>query len=200
MKQHSYAFYNGYLSGVYKRRALLERKLRQLEAIEPIQSPWSLSGESRSKVSSTGLEIQPSNTAARRFSPIFRSSTNLDAEQSEVAAAASALASNQPITADQMTTLSNVIKHEIDDLSRELRGKSESGSNAYPSNLTLANMADWSVLPTLVYELEYPRQEAINWAYVAEKTAATFGVLCVMQVSQSAHEAVQSSPNTGLIP
>ena len=32
MKQHSYAFYNGYLSGVSRRKALLEGKLQALEA------------------------------------------------------------------------------------------------------------------------------------------------------------------------
>lgn len=190
MKQHSYAFYNGYLSGVYKRRALLERKLKELEAIEPVQSPSSPNDETRSPISSTGAHPCPSNGTARRPSAIFRTSTNLTAEQSEVSAVASALASKQPITADQMTTFSNVIKHEIDDLTKELRGKSENGSNAYPRNLTLANMADWSVLPTLVYELEYPRQEEINWSYVAEKTAATFGVLCVMQVSRLKGNAI----------
>jgi sterol O-acyltransferase len=178
MKQHSYAFYNGHLSGVYKRRALLQRKLKQLEAIEPVKSPTSPSGGPRSpQFASTGTDLQLTKPANRRPSASVRSSTNLNAEQSEVAAVASSLASNQPITADQMTTFSTVIKHEIDELTKELHGKSENGRNAYPRNLTFNNMADWSCLPTLVYELEYPRQEEINWAYVAEKTAATFGVL-----------------------
>lgn len=179
MKQHSYAFYNGHLSGVYKRRALLERKLKQLEAIEPVSSPSSpnVGAPSSPLLSSTGTDLRPVNLATRRHSASMRTSTNLNSEESEVAAVASALASNQPITADQMTTFSTVIKHEIEELTKELHGKSENGRNAYPKNLTIANMADWSILPTLVYELEYPRQEEINWAYVAEKTAATFGVL-----------------------
>jgi hypothetical protein len=42
------------------------------------------------------------------------------------------------------------------------------------------------VLPTLVYELEYPRSEDINWYYVAEKTAAVFGVLAVMNLISQA--------------
>lgn len=57
---------------------------------------------------------------------------------------------------------------------------------AYPKNLTLPNFLDWVCLPTLVYELEYPRQERINWWYVLEKTTATFGVLCVMMVISQA--------------
>lgn len=31
-----------------------------------------------------------------------------------------------------------------------------------------------------VYELEYPRQDSINWHYVAEKLTAVFGVLGIM--------------------
>jgi sterol O-acyltransferase len=39
---------------------------------------------------------------------------------------------------------------------------------------------------TVVYELEYPRLEKISWNYVAEKAAATFGVLGVMIVVSQA--------------
>lgn len=53
--------------------------------------------------------------------------------------------------------------------------------------ITRQNFADWTVLPTLVYELEYPRQEKINWWYVAEKSAATFGVIGVMMVISQAY-------------
>jgi hypothetical protein len=58
--------------------------------------------------------------------------------------------------------------------------------NYYPRNLTLKDFCDFNTLPTLVYELEYPRTERIDWLYVAEKTAATFGIIVVMiAVSQS---------------
>ena len=33
----------------------------------------------------------------------------------------------------------------------------------YPANLTLANIAYFTVAPTLCYELEYPRNATINW-------------------------------------
>jgi sterol O-acyltransferase len=38
-----------------------------------------------------------------------------------------------------------------------------------------------------VYELEYPRQESVNWFYVAEKATATFGVIGVMIVVSTAY-------------
>lgn len=41
-------------------------------------------------------------------------------------------------------------------------------------------MAISSLLCSVVYELEYPRQPSIDWGYVAEKMIATFGVLGIM--------------------
>jgi sterol O-acyltransferase len=67
-----------------------------------------------------------------------------------------------------------------------LKGKCSLTKNYYPRNLTLKDFCDFNMMPTLVYELEYPRTEHIDWLYVAEKTAATFGIIVVMiAVSQS---------------
>ncbi len=115
-----------------------------------------------------------------------RTSTNFAVEQSDVASVAKAIETGEPIDVDQMHTFSDVIKAEIDDLDRELQGKSTIAKNEYPRNLTLYNFLDYMCVPTLVYELEYPRQEHINWWYVAEKLSATFGVLCVMMVISQA--------------
>ena len=123
----------------------------------------------------------------RRPSTGYKTSTNLTREESDVAGVARAIESGNPINADQMKTFENVIKDEIADLNKELQGKSTpEGANAYPKNLTLLNYLDYICLPTLVYELEYPRQERTNWWYVLEKLAATLGVLCIMQVISQA--------------
>lgn len=183
MKQHSYAFYNGYLSSVYRRRELLERKLKQLELLEPMGS------RPTSPISPTlasGNDLQDfkngtlSNRRPSQLGP--KTSTNLNVEKSDVAQVAQLIEAGKSIDVDQMSTFAGIIRNEIDDLSKELQGKADSGKKAYPSNLTFSNFADYICLPTLVYELEYPRQEKINWWYVLEKTVATFGVLCVMQV------------------
>ena len=194
MKQHSYAFYNGYLSGVYRRRALLERKLKQLEHMEPIASPPASpssprqngdysSGVDRHRLSGQASEI----LINRRLSTGPRTSTDFYREESDVAEIAKLIESGHTIDTEQMKAFENVIKSEIEDLTRELNGKSLDGKNAYPKNLTTSNFFDWICLPTLVYELEYPRQERINWWYVLEKTTATFGVLCVMMVISQAY-------------
>jgi sterol O-acyltransferase len=50
----------------------------------------------------------------------------------------------------------------------------------YPNNQTLKNFAVYQLIPTLVYELEYPRTESIRPLYVFEKTVATFGTFALL--------------------
>jgi len=104
-----------------------------------------------------------------------------------VANVATAMESGESLDTDQMQAFERIIQAEIAGLDVELRGKCLSGDNAYPKNLNIRNFADWTCLPTLVYELEYPRQDQINWWYVAEKTAATFGTIGVMMVISQAY-------------
>ncbi|KAF7187101.1 Sterol O-acyltransferase 2 [Pseudocercospora fuligena] len=186
MKQHSYAFYNGYLSGVYRRKRLLEQKLKDLENIEPLLSPPTSPTSPRESFievsSSVDLSPKTDDLKKRRPSTGPRTSTNFKKEHSLVANVAATIESGQHLTADQMSTMSDIVKHEISDLEKELRGKSDSNAKAYPNNLTLGNYIEYTCFPTLVYELDYPRQERTNWWYVLEKSVATFGVLCVMQV------------------
>lgn len=108
--------------------------------------------------------------------------TNLSNPSDEVANVAAAISSGKSLDTDQMRAFSNIIHEELDAIHAELRGKCSMTKNYYPHNLTLSNWAEWTCFPTLVYELEYPRQERIDWSYVAEKTSATFGVLAIMQV------------------
>jgi sterol O-acyltransferase len=87
---------------------------------------------------------------------------------------------------DQVESLKELLGREFEILSEGLQGRCSLTSNHYPRNLTLRNFCDFITLPTLVYELEYPRTEKIDWVYVAEKIAATFGIIMVMiAVSQS---------------
>ncbi|CAK5283143.1 unnamed protein product [Mycena citricolor] len=50
----------------------------------------------------------------------------------------------------------------------------------YPANITLKNFAVYQLIPTLVYELEYPRTDRIRPLYVFEKTVATFGTFALL--------------------
>lgn len=187
MKQHSYAFYNGYLSQVYRRRQLLEKKRDQLDAMSPVSSPVASPVGKRNSTSSIGDE--PNGVRHRRHKslPAAAEVTNLSSDSDEVASVAAAISSSQTLDQEQMNTFRNIITSELDALDIELQGKCSATKNYYPSNLTVFNWAEWTFMPTLVYELEYPRQDKIDWGYVAEKTGAIFGVLIIMQTISQAY-------------
>ncbi|GMM52156.1 sterol acyltransferase [Starmerella bacillaris] len=66
----------------------------------------------------------------------------------------------------------------------------------YPKNLTLHNFFMYTMYPTCVYELEYPRTEKIRWGFVFRQVVATLGIFMCMTIiaEQSMHPiAVQAS-------
>jgi len=50
----------------------------------------------------------------------------------------------------------------------------------WPNNISWSNFADYQLIPTLVYDLEYPRTKRIRPFYVFEKTVATFGTFTLL--------------------
>ena len=177
MKQHSYAFYNGHLSSVYKQRQLLLRKLKKLERISPVTSP-STTGPPAADIDTAHLAKVPSARERRQSLP---HENVLDIGRIVVA-----IDSREPLDGEQVHVFERVLKWEVDALSDELRGKSTKPGREYPNNLTLCNHYEYIVLPTVVYELEYPRSDSINWYYAAEKAAACFGIIFVMiMISQA---------------
>ncbi len=180
MKQHSYAFYNGYLSSADKRRAQLLAKLKELERVMPIQS-LSQTEPPASAISTSHLTTAPS---ARQYKE-RRRSMSLE-RVPDIDKIASAISSGDPLDNEQVEVFERILKWEVDALSDELRGRATTSTRAYPNNLTLFNHYEFVVLPTLVYELEYPRSESINLYYAAEKFAACFGIILVMiMISQA---------------
>ncbi|KAJ6782647.1 hypothetical protein PWT90_00200 [Aphanocladium album] len=158
MKQHSYAFYNGHLSAIYRRRQLLLEKLKKLEFID-------CSGDSS-------------------MSQLASSSSSMG-EHTDIHAVLKTIDSTKTLDHKQVYLFERVLKDEVDSLGDELTGTASHSSRAYPHNLTVLGHYKWIPLPTVVYELEYPRLDRINWAYVAEKLAAMIGIIFVMiQVSQ----------------
>ncbi|KAK3370098.1 MBOAT, membrane-bound O-acyltransferase family-domain-containing protein [Podospora didyma] len=67
-----------------------------------------------------------------------------------------------------------------EDLARELT--SPMGNVTYPANLTWSNFLDYLCCPTLCYEIEYPRTDAIDWQNLISKIAATFGCIFLLTV------------------
>lgn len=180
MKQHSYAFYNGHLSSVYNRRSQLLARIKQLERVEPVRSPSSTEPPV-SAIATSHLDHAPS---AREYEERRRSLPHVKVP--DVDRIVAAVESGEPLDEDQVHVFERVLKWEVDALSDELRGNATTPPRAYPDNLTLRNHYEYIALPTVVYELEYPRSDSINWYYVAEKMVACFGVIFVMiMISQA---------------
>ena len=182
MKQHSYSFYNGHLSAAYKKRLHLLEQLHQLDLVSPVQSP-SQTEPPASALTTTHLSKVPSAHGMKE-----RRLSNADYEKStgDMARIAAAIHSGDPLDHEQVHTFERMIKWEIDALADELKGKATSPEHVYPHNLPWRNHYEYIVLPTVVYELEYPRSDSINWYYAAEKMAACFGIIFVMiMISQT---------------
>ncbi|KAJ4384345.1 Sterol O-acyltransferase 2 (Sterol-ester synthase 2) [Neurospora sp. IMI 360204] len=194
MKMHSYAFYNGYLASVWKKRQLLLGKLKELEHVEVVTKhdpnrswtepfpllPRNLSTEHLSRVPSA------QEYKERRRMSIAAQQGADSQEEDDVDKIVAAIDSREPLNEEQVHVFERALKWEVDAMTDELRGKATDDKRVHPNNLTLANHYEFIVLPTLVYELEYPRSESINWYYAAEKMVACFGVIFVMiMISQA---------------
>ncbi|KAI9227087.1 MAG: MBOAT, membrane-bound O-acyltransferase family-domain-containing protein [Piptocephalis tieghemiana] len=75
------------------------------------------------------------------------------------------------------------------------------GTVAYPNNLTLANWVDYVLIPSLVYEIHFPRTDRIRPWYVFEKALATFGSMFLMYVTmeQSLIPSIKYAATTSLL-
>lgn len=58
--------------------------------------------------------------------------------------------------------------------------KSQSKHNEFPKNISIGNYFMFTMFPTLVYQIEYPRTKKVRWSYVLEKVCAIFGTIVVM--------------------
>lgn len=164
MKIHSYAFYNGHLSEAYKKKKTIEAKLKQLQNIRLADK-----------------EPEGANTSEKNESiqdPID--------DEPRISQVAKAIESGEAINIHQVQVFEKILKLELEALNEDLKGKASSEEKSYPHNLKLKNHFEFGVLPTLVYELEYPRQETRDWFYIFEKSCAVLGILFIMNlVSQT---------------
>jgi len=189
MKQHSYAFYNGYLSSAYKKRARLLAKLKRLE--EAVVSPTSPRSPSTSWPAKAmgrkpSLPVPGDTRAATQHLAKAPSADKYKERRRSMSLSGGRIPDIDGLAAaagdqeEDPEVVDRVLGWEVDALTDELRGKSTTDARAYPNNLTLLNHYEFIVLPTVVYELEYPRSDSINWWYAAEKMAACFGIIFVM--------------------
>ena len=175
------------MSGLYRRKQVLERKLKQLRRFDH-SSPDSDGPSSPTAIASSYFDEQDLNGLTRRGKSLHTPiSQILQESKPDISVVAAAVESGAPLDLEQCIAFIKVIQWEMKALDEELKGKCSVEANNYPENLNIRDFASYIPLPTVVYELEYPRQDHIDWYYVAEKTAATFGVLGVMIVVSQAY-------------
>lgn len=167
------------VSELYKKRGLLKARLERLEAHgshDSISSSYSPS-------TPNGLVSEIANSKRqnnRRNSSEFKS-IHPTRDTDHLLSLSETIENGTALKPAQLVSLRGLLTKEIQRLSEGLQGQF-STHNQYPRNLTVGNFCEFITLPTLVYELEYPRTERIDWAYVAEKVVATFATIFVMIV------------------
>lgn len=175
------------VSEVFQRRRYLEQKFKELEEVES-GARHSVSLLQFPAHSTSTLDGKDVNTLhQRRSSMNSKITSQFRHQESDLVGTTAALDSEDPLTDEQVRSLRHVIRDEIQSLNDELSGKGSNTSNCYPYNLNIRNFAAYIPLPSVVYQLQYPRRDHIDWSFVAEKIIATFGVLLVMYVVSQAY-------------
>lgn len=180
MKQHSYAFYNGHLSTLYKDRVLLVSTLRKLH--QSSDRADTSTGHSTSVPAKSVHYSRRGSLWTRQHLAKTASREESDADEPGIDQVISEIDSDAHIAEEDVPLYDMVLEDEIDFHTKELVRNTTAKERAYPNNLNLCNLAEYLLLPTVVYELEYPRTDSINWYYVLEKVAATIGILVVMNL------------------
>lgn len=172
------------MSELFKRRKILEQKLEALDDTEVITPSNTTISQDLAHATSY-LDKEDLHQLSRRRKSI--PNQKMQEVDDDISSIANAIASDAPLDLAQVRSLRKLIDFEVNSITEELKGTTSVTQNHYPKNLTLKDFYGYIPLPTVVYELEYPRQASINWSYVAEKTAATFGVIGVMIILSTAY-------------
>lgn len=174
------------VSEMYHKRNMLAASLGQTKAKERGYATSAKMGHSSAVDTQVNAEITDlkRKDCSRRSSDLQNYSRSHETDQ--LLSLIRTIETGVPLEPNQVKSLGELLEQEIGVLSEGLKGRCTLTNNHYPQNLTIRNICDFMALPTLVYELEYPRTKKIDWLYVAEKILATFGIIVVMiAVSQS---------------
>lgn len=114
------------------------------------------------------------STYAIRFSELKERYANLVGESKKSDIEDDEKNENQRQILDQLEEKINQVEGYLHSPSKNI---------CYPENVTFLNYVDFLLVPTLVYELEYPRTEKIRPWYLFEKILATFGTFFLLYVN-----------------
>ncbi|KAJ7195730.1 MBOAT, membrane-bound O-acyltransferase family-domain-containing protein [Mycena rebaudengoi] len=191
MKVHSYMTVNGHLQHVSELSQVLLNQLREATA--------SVGGWEQAVADATAhrdaLTAGSTEDSTPSGTPMIIEGTSTSYVDAPTAAALRqrlVAVSQPPPTSDKLISPAAphvLVDHPNESISAmakdytELQGELTSSGPypvTYPNNQTLKNFAVYQLIPTLVYELEYPRTESIRPLYVFEKTVATFGTFALL--------------------
>ncbi|KAF8492490.1 MBOAT, membrane-bound O-acyltransferase family-domain-containing protein [Gautieria morchelliformis] len=217
MKVHSYISHNGHLSIISKEAVCVEHRLRESASLaggwdQALQDAEKHRQSHRSEPTST--ENTPNGTPLLIPEGASRSYYNgptAAALRNRLLAATDSI-SNKMSDSGRTTTPppvvpSNLPAHplvdhpdpKISELANHLTElESELTSTGiervrWPANVTWANYADYLLVPSLVYELEFPRTDRLRPFYLLEKTVATFGTFTLLY-TVTAHAILPLTP------
>ncbi|KAL0576265.1 Sterol O-acyltransferase 2 (Sterol-ester synthase 2) [Marasmius crinis-equi] len=160
----------------------------------PIGTPPIPAMASEKGLQTSYVDSETANTLRKRLAAMSDANGNVDADAQAVVQGLNDddKKETEPSEDERVPTAAGphpLIDHpdeRIADLAREyteLQGELVSSGPLYvvwPNNISLKNFATYMLIPTLVYELEYPRTEKIRPLYVFEKTVATFGTFLLL--------------------
>lgn len=154
MKIHSYIAYNGELS----EKLILLRKAE--EAYAQHKKDDTMTPDDHVNDTDDQLHDAEADTSSQSSSPLPDSPSSNDPTNDvdqdlsshrhhRLASEAAAALLQEPATLS-----SNVLAAEIEELRSDL--KCQNGE-LWPANVTIANFVDYLIVPSLIYELQYPR-------------------------------------------
>jgi sterol O-acyltransferase len=206
MKMHSYMATNGYLKHVSQQSAELLTQLRDATSRVGGWEKAISEATNRRLEREAGADLSPGTSISSIPTPELSDSASSSYVQVHTTAALRNRLTSIPDDKPKELTPSALVDHpdpEISALATEyvdLESELESSGPErvrWPENITFKNFAVYQLIPTLVYELEFPRTNKYALAngsdyrllmvlfrirplYVFEKTVATFGTFALL--------------------
>ncbi|KAK3847374.1 MAG: MBOAT, membrane-bound O-acyltransferase family-domain-containing protein [Linnemannia gamsii] len=177
MKIHSYIAYNGELSEKLIQLKKSEAAYAQIKKDEP-RTVDDDSDDSRSDSSSNHADHTYDHDTTD--SPTGDNEQDANRLHHRLASEAAAALLQDTIPSDPTTINASQLAAEIEDLRSDL--KCQNGE-LWPVNVTVANFWDYLLVPSLIYELQYPRTSRIRPLYVFEKSVATLGTFTLLYLT-----------------
>lgn len=196
MKMHSYIYVNGYLQWVDREaKTALDILCKETERVGGCESAIAAArihrkeADSASARSNSGSST-PDAPNGHSYLEVEVSAAAVLRQRLAAAASKNETAATEPMAEITEETGPHLLVDHPDEKIAELAQdfseldselvSTGPGKVRWPNNINWKNFADYQLIPTLVYELEYPRTEKIRPLYVFEKTVATFGTFTLL--------------------